>query len=294
MIVHSFNEAQMKRNMWRTLVLAGAAALIGCALIGQMLKPTIIEGQQFAHYIEFQSRFRIPNVEVAFPIVFDQYTFRISRSSANILLVAACTYPVLRGYHSEPTPRVCSLNAFAIDTEHDFAAREATADEWSQAAPLGEKEMNDPVRRTLKQELAKPLFLRAMPIDPSFGRGAQYEGYKYRGKEYRRRGDGIVSLAFVNSDDGDLVVLSGVDNQSLPKNGFLGDRLNGGGSGLVTLDVFGGDPSRRIAAIDVNARINVNNARTRISLVNSRWLALGLDRHLQRMLLFDFKPASGN
>jgi hypothetical protein len=283
------------RSEWGLAVVGVTLGASACGLIGQTLKPTISEGQQFAHYIEFPQRFQVPNTVQQETFVFDQYTFRISRSSPDVVLVAACAYVELAGHKFEPSSRVCSPNAFAIDTERGYVVREAGADEWGQASPIeDEKEMDDPVRRTLKQELAKPRFLRAIPIDASQGRGAYYDGYTYRGQEYRRRGDWIVSLAFANSNDGKLAVLAGVDKRSLPKHGFLGDPVNASYSGLVTIDVFAGDSSHRIAALDVDSHINVNAARRRMSLVNSRWIAIGLDTYLQKMLLLDFKPTDGS
>jgi hypothetical protein len=55
-----------------------------------------------------------------------------------------------------------------------------------------------------------------------------------------------------------------------------------------------GDPSRHIAAFDLDSHTNVNVARRRISLVNSRWLAVGLDAGLRNMLLFDFNSIGGH
>lgn len=224
--------------------------------------------------------------------MFDQYTFRVSRVSPEVLLIAACAYTALPGHEWEPRSRVCSPNAFSIDTERGYSVREARVGEWEQSLPMeGEKEMDDPVRRETKRDLAKPRFLQGIPIDPSQGRGgADFEGYTYRGQEFRRRGDWIASLIFASSEDGKLVVLAGVDKRKLPKYGFLGDTLNGGAYGLVTLDIFDSSPSRRVAALDIDSHINVNVARRRMSLVNSRWLAIGLDVGLRKILLLDFKP----
>jgi len=284
---------RMNRTDGILLALVACVPLVStaCGRLGT-ISPAFTEGQQFAHSVEFPSRFQIPKVADSLLAGADQYTFRLSRLSPNILLVAACTYPVLNGYHAEPTPRVCSTNSFAIDTEHGFAVTETTGDEWSQAAPLGEKEMDDPYRRTLKQELAKPPFLRAIPFAP--GRSQIFEGYRYRGNEYRRRGDWIVSLNFVDSDDGALVVLAGVDKRNFPnqKPAAVDTEVYTRLSGLVTVDVFAGNPSRRLATLDLDCHTNVQVARRRISLVNSRWLAIGLDPFLQKMLLFDFTPAA--
>lgn len=267
-------------------LLAGAFLVVtACGLIGQTLSPKILEGQQFAHTIQFPSRFQMPD-NVSGPFSFDHYGFRVSDSSPDLIVVSACGRAVLSAKKFEASSEVCSPNAFVIDTARSYAVREARSGEWERSAPIE----GDTSQRTPKQETGKATSFSAIPIDPSQGRGAYYEGYTYRGKEYRRRADWIVSLNFASSQDGKLVVLGGVDKRKLPKSGFLGDPLNGGASGLVTIDVFVADPAHRVVALDLDSHINVNVARRHVSLVNSRWLAIGLDVGLQRMLLFDFKP----
>ena len=98
-----------------------------------------------------------------------------------------------------------------------------------------------------------------------------------------------MSLLFVASDDGKLVVLAGVDNRKLPEHGFLGDPVNAGWYGLVTLDIFDSSPKNHIAAVDLDSRINVNAARARVTLINSRWLAIGLTGDFRKMFLFGFR-----
>lgn len=272
----------------------GLVVLAACGLIGQ-LSPTILEGQQFAHTIRFPSRFETPKgVDRMF--AFDQYTFRVSRTSPDVLLVAACAYTTLPGHELEPSIRACSPNAFAIDTERGYAVREAKQDEWEHANPItGEKEMRDPYRRNLREEMKKPVDQQPMPIDPTFGHGGDYLGYRYRGNEFLRRGDWIVSLSCGDSEDGKLVVLAGVDKRKFPHQepGLVDSAVNTGLYGLVTIDVYASDPLRHVAAVDLDSHINVNDARRRVSVVNSRWLAIGLNLDLRDMLLFDFKPLGG-
>jgi hypothetical protein len=252
-----------------------------CGQIGA-LAPIITEGQQFAHSVQFPAAFRAPDsAKRPLPLQFDHYSFRVSPMFPDVLLVAACRYVSLA--------EVCSVNSFAIDTEHGYAVREPSAGEWEEAAPiLGEKEMRNPYRRTLKRELAKPVSLQPLPIS---GRDGGDLGYKYRGREYLRRGDWIVSLNFADSEDGKLIVLAGVDKRRFRNQdpSLVSSAVETGLSGLVTVDVFAADPSHHIAAFDLESHTNVNLARRRISLVNSRWLAVGLDAGLQKILLFDFK-----
>jgi hypothetical protein len=262
----------------------------GCGIIGDVLTTKVIVGQPFTHSIEFPSPFRLPE-RVSGLFAFDQYTFRIPRAAPNILLVSACAYSIPE-HVLEPSLRLCSPDAFAIDTQHGYVLRRATAAEWEQAVPDFGKALEGPARRTLKEELAKPVFLRPVPIASDEG-PATYEGYKYRGKEYHRRGDWITSLYFADSDDGKIVVLAGVDKRGWPEHSILGDAVSQGFSGLITLDVFEGDPAHEFAALDVKSSINVNAGRRRMSLIDSRWIAIGLDRRLQKMLLLDFGPIGG-
>lgn len=221
-----------------------------------------------------------------FPLVFDHYRFRLSKTFPGVLLVAACQEVTVRLQVLE----ICSLNSFAIDTEHGYATRDAEAGEWEQGTPVTSLEMNDPTSRTVKEEYAKPAFLRAMPIAPR--PGDEYQGYKYRGNEYLRRGDWLGSLTFGHSDDGTLMVLTGADKRKFPdqRPAYVDAAIFTNPSGLVTVDVFASDPSHRIASLDLHSHTSVDTARRRTSLVNSRWIAIGLSPFLDKMLLFDFKP----
>lgn len=253
-----------------------------CGQVGT-IKPTIIEGRQFAREVKLPARFRSArDANGQLPVLFDHYTFRHSKVSPGRLLVAGCKN--VRG------SEICSDNSFAIDTDHGYAVREAPSVEWTGGLAVeSEKELDDPVRHALQQELAKPVFLRATPIGRQ---GYEYLGYKYRGKDYLRRGDWIVDLNFAGSEDGRLVVLAGVDKRGFSKQdpSSVSSEVFTSLSGLVTIDVFDSDPSRHVAAVDLECRTNVKMARRRISLVNSRWLAIGLDPFLTDMLLLDFQP----
>ncbi len=272
-----------------SIVLLALGVLTGCGLIGQTISPTILEGQQYTHSIEFPSGFQVPD-GIPKPFVFDHYGFRTSVSLPDALLVTACGRAVLSAKKFEPSSEVCSPKVFIIDIDHAYAVRLASESEWNLAVPVkGQKEIDAPYQRNLREEMKKPPNMQPIPIDPSQGRGAEYQGYTYHGEEYRRRGDWVVSLNFGDSEDGKLVILAGVDNRKLPKYGFLGDPVSAGAYGLVTLDIFNASPSHRLAAIDLDSHVNVNLARRRISLVNSRWVAIGLSGDLRKMLLFDFK-----
>jgi hypothetical protein len=257
-----------------------------CGWIGSVT-PNVTEGQQFAHSVKFPARFHeSDSTKGTLPLLFDHYTFRASPKSPNVILVAACKY----GDRSE----ICSTNSFAIDTEYGYGTRPTEAGEWEQGVPIESQEMDDPLRRTLKQEYAKPAFLRAIPFAP--GRSQIWEGYKYRGNKYRRRGDWIGALQFASSEDGSLVVLAGVDKRKFPnqKPAAVDTEVYTRLSGAVTIDVFASDPLHHIAALDLDCHTNVNVARGGVSLVGSRWLAIVLDPFLDKMLLFDFKPASAH
>jgi hypothetical protein len=264
-------------------LLASLGALeTACGQIGSV-KPNVIEGQQFAHSVHFPARFReAESTKGLVPMLFDHYIFRTSTKSANVILVAACRY--------SDVSEICSLNSFAIDTEHGYGVRHPEAGEWEQGLPLKSEEMDLPVRRTLKQEYAKPAFLRAIPI--ALRQSQVYQGYRYRGNEYLRRGDWLIALTFASSEDGSLVVLTDVDKRNFPNQepGYVDAEVYTRLSGLVTLDVFASDPSHHIAALDLDCHTNVNVARLGVSLVSSRWLAIRLDPFLEKMLLLDFKP----
>lgn len=246
-----------------------------CGQLGT-LSPTVTEGQQFAHSVQFPSAFRAPDrPKQLLPLQFDHYTFRVSAMFPDVLLVTACRYVGLS--------EVCSVNGFAIDTAHSYSVRELERNEWESASPTDLRNMYNPLPEEPYKNLA-PIAAR---------QGEEYQGYKYQGKEYPRRGDWIVTLSFAGSEDAKLIVLAGVDKRRFRNQepGLVSSAVETGLSGLVTVDAS--DPSHHIASLDLDCHTNVNLARRRVSLVNSRWVAIGLDAGFQKMLLFDFKSLEG-
>jgi hypothetical protein len=63
----------------------------GQSVTSQTLTPTILEGQEFGHFIQGPARLGIPGLARA-PFWFDHYAFRLSHSSQAVLLAAACGY----------------------------------------------------------------------------------------------------------------------------------------------------------------------------------------------------------
>ena len=96
-------------------------------------------------------------------------------------------------------------------------------------------------------------------------------------------------MNFGSSPDGQLVMLAGYDRKRAYRDG------------VFTLDIFASDPANRVAALDVNYRVSlgtgVYNLLRQVSLVNSRWIVMGLDYpRLRKILMFDFRsqaPAVG-
>lgn len=262
------------------VLIQACLATAACGQIGT-LTPIFIEGNVFAHSVQFPSRFRAPDT-LKRPFVLDHYRFRSSRKSPNSLLVAAC--------RSVNLSEICSLNAFVIDVERGFTTREAEAGEWEQGVPVRSLEMDYPMRRTIKEEYAKPAFLRPVLIS---NQSQEREGFKYRGSEYRRRGDWIGSLAFGSSEDGSLIVLAGADKRKFPdqRPAYVASAIYTWPNGLLTIDVYAGDPSHHIAALDLDCHTTIDTARRGTSLVDSRWLAIAVSPLLGKMLLLDFKPA---
>ena len=271
--------APMMKNYNQSINLVGALALcadllLALAACGQIppLKVTILQGQQFAHRVQLPSTFHRPQHDSGPP--FDHYSFRLAASSPDLLLIAACRY---ENPSRQQEVEFCSANSFVIDTTHSYTVQEAKQSDWERALQIdGFLEMDDPVHRTLKRELAKPSALRALPL----GTEVERDGYKYGGKPYLRRSKWMTALNFGDSADRKLIVLAGYDRNKLSHGPFA-------------LDVFDSDPSRRIAAIDAESPTWVEDRLRRISIVNSRWLVIGLDLDLRQMLLFDFNSPAG-
>ena len=260
---------------------AGAVAgvafigLVACVvLVGRSsIHETIIEGDRFAHYLELPSGFSHATTDAAGP-PFDRYGFRLA--SADVLLVAACRD------ETSPSPpyslEVCSQESYAIDTGHQYRVTKAAPGEWERASPVeGYMEMDAPYLRNLKQVSALPAFSKPVLIGPPTKVG----GYKFRGKDYLPRSGWITGLNFGSSPDGQLVMLAGYDRKRAYRDG------------VFTIDIFASEPENRVAALDVNYRVgfgtSVDNLLRQVSLVNSRWIVLGLDYpRLRKSLMFDF------
>jgi hypothetical protein len=271
--VRSSRSSQSSRNVAALLLLVDAPfAIVACGQYRDTpLNVNITEGQPFAHLIRRPSGFQHSSRETGV-VRFDHYAFRLAVSSPDALLVKGCRYenPQRRPYEDE----VCSSNAFGIDTAHSYAAREVGKSDWDQATLIeGFLEMNG--RRNLPGQAEKPPFQTPLPI----GTETEREGYRFRGKPYLRRAAWMTALNFGTSGDGKLVVLAGYSRNHLSRGPFA-------------IDIFDSDSAQRIAALDAESPTPVEDRLGRISIVNSRWLAVGLDLGLREMYLFDFKPAS--
>jgi hypothetical protein len=271
-------------NAWCAALLL--AVLVPDVASGQLgsVKPNIAQGQHFAHWVQFPARFQeSKGTKGMLPYVFNYFIFRSSSKSPDVILVEACREEL-------DASEICSSNSFAIETKNGYRTRPTEAGEWARGLQIKSQEMDDPLRRTIREEYAKSPFLKAIPIAPT--EGAEYQGYKCRGNEYRRRGDWVGSLHFASSEDGSLIVLAGVDKRKFPHQeaASVAAAVYTIPWGMVTIDVFASDPSHHITAVDLDCRTTVDTARRGISLVDSRWLAINLDPFMVKMLLFDFKP----
>lgn len=237
------------------------------------LRVSIVQGQQFAHQLRLPRRFRVPSSGRVEP---PHYVFRVETATPDVLLLAACRYD-----NPSMQPRgqieVCSTNSFAVDTAHSYAIAEKGVRDWGRALPIeGFRAMYGQSLRNPKEDIERPPTLNPQPI----GTGIEREGYRFNGKSYTRRAKWNTALNFGESADNRLIVLAGYDRNILSHGPF-------------TLDVFDGDPDRRIVAIDAESSTPIEDRLRQVSVVNSRWLVVGLDLRLSELLLFDFKPAIG-
>jgi hypothetical protein len=149
----------------------------------------------------------------------------------------------------------------------------------------GSLSFRDPLGYTSPYPLAE--------IDPPgarFGQGNEV-GWTFRGKDYFRRGDWITPLFLRASGDGKLVLLTGADKRKLPSSGvFFGGPLSDGAYGNVTLDAFESGPEHEVASIDVDCGMTTLDCTSYMTVVNSRWFAVALEKDLRRAVLFDFGP----
>ena len=273
----------IRTNALSTIVIAMILTNAACWIFRPAVaKANIIQGEQYVHRIQFPGGFARSAQDPGI-LPFDRYAFRLSPASPDVLLIAACRYESVTKPPGGLEKYLCSSNAYAIDAAHSYAVRAAAGNEWDQAAPIdGFLEMSEPSRRTLKQELAKPPFLRALPLGPE----ARTNGYRYRGQDYRPQADWITAphlgAAIGKTSDGKLVVLAGYDVARF------------GSEGIYSLEFFGGAPSRRVVALHVAYPSYLEAWLRRVSLVDSRWVVVGLDSYLQSILLLDFKSLQGD
>lgn len=252
----------------------------GQSRVNTPISVTVIQGQQFSHPVQLPSGFRRTNQDTReirwFEPIFDHFAFRLSASSPDALLLEGCRYEN-PSRTADGEVEVCSANAFAIDTTGSYAVQEAKPGDWEQGVSLdGFLQMYGGSSRYFREEMKRDPFLRPYPI----GRGLEREGYGFRGKDFLRRSKWLTAINFGASADGKLIALAGYDR-------------NKPSHGPFTLDVFDSDPMNRIAALDAESATSVEDRLRRISIVNSRWLVVGVDLDLRQMLLFDFKPSAG-
>jgi hypothetical protein len=153
-----------------------------------------------------------------------------------------------------------SENAFVILKHDGYGTRPATSAEWSSAVP--------------SDELLNP---RRPKIVAS--------GFDFKGRIYPVRGDWTDRRGLEASEDEALVmVIAAVRPDAAKNGGYL-------------IDIFDGKTGRRLAGLDLSHSRGddfLGLRRVHIHLINSRWFAVTMDEHLQRILLFDFQPRHGS
>jgi hypothetical protein len=272
-----------------TRSLIALTALVLCAGCDPSRPPYVektVEGNQFAHYLEFPSKFRRPTLPKQTPLpgemeeqhfFIEHLGFRTVISSPNVLLVAGCGY---FGYVNQ-REEACSPNSFSIDTARQYAISEAGPGEWEHATAI-------PGAGSLRSQVINQQ--DATRITRNGLESGETSGWTYRGQTFLYpRGDDFRGSSFMASADGNLVLLIGVNKRKLPKGGFIVGTATGGGLyGNYTIDVFRSKPQQRIAALEMDCNFASNDCMQTISLANSRWFAVTLADDFSRVLLFDF------
>jgi hypothetical protein len=250
-----------------SLLLVSAA----CNPFAPAYSEKITLGQQFAHNLRFPSPFEYP-VSADRNLYFDHLTFRLG-ASPNTLVVSACGYPELT--------EVCSTNVFLVDIARNYGITRAPLGAWQSATAIpGASNLRDPHGFT-----SAPL---SRVTSNGFVSG-ETVAWTFRGINFPSRGTWVTGLTFMASGDGKLVFIAGVDKRKLPGYAVLvGDPVSGGAYGNYMLDVFDSTPDKKLAAIDVDCRMASLDCMAPVSVVNSRWFAIGLARDLSKAVLFDF------
>jgi hypothetical protein len=257
----------------RWLVGAVLAAVTACNPFRPAFREKVVVGSEYAHYIRFPGSFE-PPASADSNFRFDHLSFRIAAANPDQLVVAGCGYP--------NTEEVCSSNSFLVDTAHQYAMSKAPNREWEGARPIPGSDSLPNGYRQRPPDMPVPITGDGPP-------GHNVNGFKFLGKEYYHRGDWITALILRPSGDGKLVVLVGADKRKLPSGGvFFGDPVSDGAYGNLRLDVFRAGPEHELAAIDVDCGMATNDCRHYVTVINSRWFAVALEKDLTRAVLFDF------
>jgi hypothetical protein len=215
------------------IVLAAALTATGCVNpFRPALRETILQGNQFAHYLRFPWWFEY-SVPVGDELQFSHVMFRIAAGKPDTLIAAGCGY---LNNHEES----CSANAFLIDTAHQYTITRAQADDWNKAGPVpGSLSFGDP------SGWRPPYPLTVTEIDRAGSRPEQgnASGWTFRHQDFLSRGDWVTDLFPRASGNGKLVLLVGIDKRKLPTHGvFFGDAVSDGAYGNLTLDLFESSP----------------------------------------------------
>lgn len=84
-------------------------------------------------------------------------------------------------------------------------------------------------------------------------------------------------------------MLAGADRRKLPLRGmFFGGPVSDGAHGNLTLDVYIAGPEREVASVDLDCGMATLDCMAYVTVVNSRWFAIVLQKDLTRAVLFDF------
>lgn len=173
-----------------------------------------------------------------------------------------------------------------IDTAHQYTITRAQADDWNKAGPVpGSLSFGDP------SGWRPPYPLTVTEIDRAGSRPEQgnASGWTFRHQDFLSRGDWVTDLFPRASGNGKLVLLVGIDKRKLPTHGvFFGDAVSDGAYGNLTLDLFESSPQNEVAAVDLDCGMASVDCWPYVTIVNSRWFAIALQKNLGRVVLFDF------
>ena len=206
-----------KSKLTRSFVLLCLLATAACRGKFEASIPTVIQGKEFTHRIAFPSAFyesKSPQDGLFGPASFnvvrnDQQCFRISPSSPDVLLVAACD--IDRERFSE--------NSFAVNTANGYSVRPTSWNDWNSGIEI-------PDVTALAQAGGRTRNVKDVA-----------NSYEYQGHSYPVRGDLHEGKWMVATHDGTLVVVAGGTPPS-DSNKYMLDVFDGRtGQRLVAVDV---------------------------------------------------------